>query len=258
MAMRRARPAGGHQPFARPPDAPASLSLAPFVSKLYDIISSASPSDCIKWGPAGDTIIVTDQAAFAREVLPRFFKHENIRSFVRQLNMYGFQRCRNPGGSGSVEGEHSQRGSVEGEYGQLEFYHENFIEGRKDLMCQITRGVPSHKRQVVGVESCASSAVTLVGANGAGPSAQVILSAQGRELSQEMSSLEQLIAETDVLQRMQLGTLQNMMSGLVDAFGHFAAQGAPPPGSPADVAAAAMGAHAHAPSVDPTVRMAGF
>jgi len=233
--MKRAPPAGGHQPFERPPDAPASLSLAPFVSKLHDIISTASPSDCIQWGPAGDTIVVTDQAVFARAVLPRFFKHDNIRSFVRQLNMYGFQRCRNPGCNGSVEGEH----------GQLEFYHENFIEGRKDLMCQITRGLPSHKRQAVGVESGASSAVTLVGGNGAGPGAQVVLSAPGRELSQEMTSLEQSILETDTQQRAQVRALHNMISGLVDAVGQFADKwGAPPAGTPADVAATAMGPQA--------------
>ena len=35
----------------------------------------------------GDTFIVLDQPRFAKEVLPLFFKHSNMASFVRQLNM---------------------------------------------------------------------------------------------------------------------------------------------------------------------------
>ena len=34
--------------------------------------------------------------------------------------------------------------------GELEFYHESFLEGRKDLMRHITRGVPSQKRGAPG------------------------------------------------------------------------------------------------------------
>ena len=57
---------------------------APFISKLYEIITNAADDTCIKWGSAGNTIVVTDQVKFAKDELPRYFKHDNIRSFVRQ------------------------------------------------------------------------------------------------------------------------------------------------------------------------------
>ena len=129
----------------------ANSPLAPFVGKLYEILSRATDEDCIQWGPNGDTIVVTDQAKFAREVLPRYFKHDNVRSFVRQLNIYGFQRCRTTSTS---------RGAAEG---QLEFYHQSFLEGRPELMTQVTRGVPSSKMHRLVYMHDSSSASNLGG-----------------------------------------------------------------------------------------------
>lgn len=41
----------------------------------------------------GQSFLVLDEQRFAKEILPKYFKHNNMASFVRQLNMceYGQQ-----------------------------------------------------------------------------------------------------------------------------------------------------------------------
>ena len=196
------------------------VSLAPFISKLCEILSTSTPDDSIKWGPMGDTIIVTDQVKFAREVLPRYFKHDNIRSFIRQLNIYGFQRCRNPERTGSVEGEH----------GELEFYHEHFLEGRTDLMRQITRGMPSNKRRRSGLTASDGAIMHHMPPSPMPPThmsgAPVGMSADAQHLASEMNWVQQHIANVDTQLRQQAHHVQSRMASLVEA---LATTPAPPP-----------------------------
>ena len=48
---------------------------------------------CVSW-QSGNSFHVLDQGQFAKEVLPKYFKHSNMASFVRQLNMC---ECAAPG-----------------------------------------------------------------------------------------------------------------------------------------------------------------
>ena len=84
------------------PDGPRKQSVdemlynaSEFVRKMYNLISDPAEHQYIRWASNGDSFIIINQNDFAREILPRFFKHCNYSSFVRQLNKYGFHKIRN-------------------------------------------------------------------------------------------------------------------------------------------------------------------
>eukprot|EP00730_Choanoeca_flexa_P006020 TRINITY_DN12069_c0_g2_i8.p1 TRINITY_DN12069_c0_g2~~TRINITY_DN12069_c0_g2_i8.p1 ORF type:complete len:397 (+),score=85.62 TRINITY_DN12069_c0_g2_i8:181-1371(+) len=63
-----------------------------FVTKLLSMINDPSTDHLISWTENGDTFRVHNATTLAREVLPRYYKHGNFTSLVRQLNMYGFHK----------------------------------------------------------------------------------------------------------------------------------------------------------------------
>lgn len=76
-----------------------------------------------------------DEQRFAKEILPKYFKHNNMASFVRQLNMYGFRKV-----------VHVDSGIVKLERdGLVEFQHPYFKQGREDLLEHIKRKVSSSR-----------------------------------------------------------------------------------------------------------------
>jgi len=72
--------------------------VAPFLIKLFEIVSSPASDYLICWSEMGDSFRIIDRIKFAQDVLPLYFKHDNLRSFIRQLNIYGFQRVPNASG----------------------------------------------------------------------------------------------------------------------------------------------------------------
>ncbi|KAF6167599.1 hypothetical protein GIB67_031182 [Kingdonia uniflora] len=72
-------------------DAQKSLPT-PFLSKTYQLVDDPTVDDVISWNEEGSTFIVWRPAEFARDLLPKYFKHNNFSSFVRQLNTYGFRK----------------------------------------------------------------------------------------------------------------------------------------------------------------------
>ena len=64
-----------------------------FLSKLYDILKNNSYKKIIHWNDKGTSIIISDKNKLCETILPKFYKHNNYSSFVRQLNLYGFRKC---------------------------------------------------------------------------------------------------------------------------------------------------------------------
>jgi len=60
----------------------------PFLTKTYDIVEDSTTNHVVSWSRGNNSFVVWDPQAFAMILLPRYFKHNNFSSFVRQLNTY--------------------------------------------------------------------------------------------------------------------------------------------------------------------------
>ncbi|PVV01613.1 hypothetical protein BB560_003964 [Smittium megazygosporum] len=68
------------------------IRVTGFLNKLYNLVDDPTTNDFIRWTENGESFLIFKHEDFAKEILPKFFKHNNFSSFVRQLNMYGFHK----------------------------------------------------------------------------------------------------------------------------------------------------------------------
>eukprot|EP00934_Nitzschia_sp_Nitz4_P002460 Nitzschia sp. Nitz4//scaffold111_size72815//53585//54032//NITZ4_005797-RA/size72815-augustus-gene-0.58-mRNA-1//-1//CDS//3329533201//2450//frame0 len=64
-----------------------------FPQILHDLLEEMEKegkSQIVGWKPDGLSFKVQDKASFTRDVLPRYFRQSQYKSFVRQLNIWGF------------------------------------------------------------------------------------------------------------------------------------------------------------------------
>ncbi|GMP93090.1 hypothetical protein CsSME_00043061 [Camellia sinensis var. sinensis] len=63
--------------------------VPPFLLKCYEMVDDQSTDSVISWSSlTGDSFVISDVTEFETELLPKYFKHKNFSSFIRQLNIY--------------------------------------------------------------------------------------------------------------------------------------------------------------------------
>merc|ERR1711874_509634 len=106
-----------------------------FLAKLWKMVENQDTDDFTCWTEDGTSFRIRDQSQFASCLLPYYYKHSNMASFVRQLNMYGFHK---------VIALHS--GNLKNEKEEIEFAHVFFIRGQEHLLEQIKRKSASNSK----------------------------------------------------------------------------------------------------------------
>jgi len=102
-----------------------------FLKKTYHMIDGCDPA-IASWAEDGKSFVIKDTGKFGTVVIPQFFKHNKISSFVRQLNFYGFRKVK-------VENIKINTALEETEGKYWRFRHEHFLRGRPDLLGDIRK-----------------------------------------------------------------------------------------------------------------------
>jgi len=101
----------------------------PFLTKTFEMVDDPATNAVVAWS-GDDSFVVKDPGEFSTNILPCYFKHNNLSSFVRQLNIYGFRKVNSD---------------------CWEFSHPNFRRGWFDSLKEIKRRKTVSKDVKVGV-----------------------------------------------------------------------------------------------------------
>ncbi|KAI9256039.1 HSF-type DNA-binding-domain-containing protein [Helicostylum pulchrum] len=118
--------------------------LPSFIKKLWFILNDAASQEHIFWVDSGQVICVPNASNFSKVILPKYFKHSNWQSFVRQLNLYGFRKVYRLNLSYD---DTAEKRAV------WQFKHDCFRKDNTEKLCEIKRRTakPNQEQQGEGV-----------------------------------------------------------------------------------------------------------
>jgi hypothetical protein len=96
---------------------------------MLEEMATVGDESIVSWQPHGKAFRVHLPDVFARTVMPRYFKQTKYKSFLRQLQLYGFHRIR--------------KGMDAGAY-----FHSMFIRNKKSMSLQMSC------QKIKGKKSC--------------------------------------------------------------------------------------------------------
>ncbi|XP_019753502.1 heat shock factor protein isoform X3 [Dendroctonus ponderosae] len=130
-------------------------NISAFLGKLWKMVNDSSTDHIISWNETGNSFIIHNQAQFWYEMLPVYYKHNNMSSFVRQLNMYGFHKITSLENASLSSAQKSDSQSIQ-------FYHPYFQKDEPEKLKEIKRKVakPNEGQQPIIIPDYLKKALT--------------------------------------------------------------------------------------------------